>query len=62
MRNKMSESAKTKFKNRPDLRNNLSYCAFQKTGSKNPFYGKEHSEETKKKIAEKTKEKFPVML
>lgn len=33
----------------------LSELAKQRTGEKNPFYGKKHTEETKRKIAEKAK-------
>lgn len=34
------------------LRGNLSELASKRTGDKNPFYGKTHSEETKKKMSE----------
>ena len=36
----------------------LSKCASEKVGEKNPFYGKHHSEETKKKISN-TKKGIP---
>lgn len=58
-RYKMSESAKRKFDNRPDLRENLSTIASARTGERNPFYGKTHSDETKKKISIKNKGKNP---
>lgn len=37
----------------------LSKCASEKVGEKNPFYGKHHSEETKKKISEARKGSVP---
>ena len=56
---KMSLSAIKKFEKRPDLKENLSKNAQLRTGEKNPFYGKKHSEETRQKIAEKNKGKVP---
>ena len=38
-----------------ELRENLSQIASQRTGDKNPFYGKTHSEETRKKMSEDRK-------
>ena len=37
----------------------LSKCASEKIGERNPFYGKHHSEETKKKISEARKGSVP---
>lgn len=34
------------------LRDNLSKCASEKIGEKNPFYNRHHTEETKKKLSE----------
>lgn len=59
-RKKMSHSAKQKFENMPELKDNLSRLASGRTGEKNPFYGKKHSEKTKKKIAIKNKGRKPV--
>jgi len=59
-RNKMSESAYKKFEERPELKENLSRHAAQRTGEKNPFYGKSHTKETKEKIRNKNKGLKPV--
>ena len=59
---KMSLSAIKKFENRPDLKENLSKCAELRTGEKNPFYGKKHSEETKNIIREKNKNNKPTNM
>lgn len=56
---KMSESAIKKFKDRPDLRENLSNHASLRVGDKNPFYGRTHSEEVKQKMSEKNTGKVP---
>ena len=53
VRNKMSVSAKIKFQERPDLKENLSNYAAQRTGDKNPFFGKKHSEEYKKTASDR---------
>lgn len=42
-----------------EMKENLSKVASTRTGEKNPFYGREHSEETKKKIALANKGKKP---
>jgi len=60
MRNRMSESAYRKFEERPELKENLSKHAAQRTGEKNPFYGKSHTKETKEKISNKNKGSKPV--
>ena len=59
IRKKMSDSAIKKFENRMDLRENLSKQASERTGNKNGFFGKTHSDETKKSISEKNKGKIP---
>lgn len=43
----------------PEHRAKLSKIASQRTGEKNHFYGKKHSEETKQKLSEKMKGKLP---
>lgn len=52
-RDKMSKSAINKFEKNPLLKENISLHASQRTGDKNPFYGKSHTEETKALIREK---------
>lgn len=61
-RKKMSDSAKKKFEARPELRENLSALASNRTGEKNQFYGKTHSKETKEKIALKNRGKKPTNM
>lgn len=52
-RDKMSKSAISKFEKTPYLKENLSVHASQRTGAKNPFYGKSHTETTKAILREK---------
>lgn len=46
-------------KRTPEHRALLSKLAKQRTGVKNPFYGKKHTEETRRKLSEKQKGKKP---
>jgi group I intron endonuclease len=59
IKRKMSLAAIKKFEEHPRLKENLSETASQRTGNKNSFFGKKHTEETKKKIADKNKGKVP---
>lgn len=52
-RDKMSKSAIIKFEKNPHLKENLSILASQRTGDKNSFYGKSHTENTKDILREK---------
>ena len=58
-REKMSNSAKKKFDIHPEMRDNMSKFASERVGSKNPFYGRKHSEETKAKLSEINKGNIP---
>lgn len=57
-RKKMSDSARRKFAENPDLRKKMSDFASQRTGDKNPFFGHSHSETTRKKISEANQGRF----
>jgi group I intron endonuclease len=59
-REKMSIAAKEKFNKRPDLIDNLSNKAKEKTGDKNNFFGKKHSLESKAKMSKALKGKKPI--
>lgn len=63
-RKKMSESSKGNqnakgAKRSLEQRAKLSKIASERVGERNPFYGRHHSEESKKLIAEKNKGKLP---
>ena len=45
------------YKEAQRMKANLSYHASKRVGEKNPFYGKHHTEETKKKLSDKRKGK-----
>lgn len=51
-RKKISDFQKKRFRN-PEERKKISDFAKTRTGSKNPFYGKKHTKETKEKIGRK---------
>lgn len=53
--NKLSEETKEKMRNSftKERKANLSAHAHNRTGDKNPFYGKSHTESTKQKISQK---------
>lgn len=55
---KMSVAAINKFNHQPELRENLSSLAKRRTGVRNPFYGKQHSDQTKDKISTALEGKF----
>ena len=55
-KDKISQALKDR-KLSEETKKKLSELAKQRTGEKNPFYGKTHSEEAKKKISEANKEK-----
>jgi group I intron endonuclease len=59
IRDRMSKSAIRKFEKNPHLKENLSVCASQRTGDKNPFYGKSHTLETKERISKSNKGRKP---
>ena len=54
-REKMSMTACEKFRKNPLLRENLSKVASERTGDKNSFFGRNHSEDTKDKIGSKNR-------
>jgi hypothetical protein len=56
-RRKISERQKNRFRD-PEERRKMSEMAKLRTGDKNPFYGKKHSEKTKKQISDKNKGKY----
>lgn len=48
---RISNIHKKKFEDRPELRDTISKSAKGRLGVKNPFYGKQHTDETKAKIS-----------
>lgn len=57
-RERISAAARKKFEDNPELKRNLSEAAKKRTGKKNPFYGKKHTQETKDAISTANTGKF----
>lgn len=57
LREKISEAQKKRFRS-PEERGKMSDFAKTRTGNKNPFFGKKHSDKTKDKISKKNKGKY----